>query len=78
MEDKVISLDLAIPLIFSASSLLELLGSVLGHGRRQLIAGQGSLRVQAKSNKEPSQLAEILLILHQLGELSPGISHILI
>ena len=78
MEDKVISLDLAIPLIFSASSLLELLGSVLGHGRRQLIAGQGSLRVQAKSNEEPSQLAEILFILHQLGKLSPGISHILI
>ena len=43
MEDKVISLDLAIPLIFSASSLLELLGSVLGYGRRQLIAGQNSL-----------------------------------
>ena len=78
MEDKVISLDLAIPLIFSAASLLELLSSMLGHSRRQFIAGKCSLRVQAESNKEPPQLAEILLILHQLGEFSPGTSHILI
>ena len=68
MERIVVSLNLAILIMFCLSYFDELLLSMLSYSSWELICSHCSLRVYAESDKEPSELTKCLFVLHQLVE----------
>ena len=64
MERIVVSLNLAILIMFCLSYFDELLLSMLSYSSWELICSHCSLRVYAESDKEPSELTKCLFVLH--------------